>query len=75
MPEDLTWLPPWRLRDMIVKRAVSAVAAGLVPITIGTDGHGSVRLPAALRGIVRIHLSRGLVPVVDYPWPTLSTSR
>ncbi|WRZ36526.1 amidase [Streptomyces phaeochromogenes] len=60
---------------MIVKRAVSAVAAGLVPIAIGTDGAGSVRWPAALCKIMRIHLSRGSVPVVDYRWPALSTSR
>ncbi|WP_405539589.1 amidase [Streptomyces sp. NBC_00075] len=50
----------------------AAVAAGLTPVAIGTDGAGSVRLPAALCGIVGMHVSRGLVPVVDYPWPTLS---
>ena len=42
-----------------------AIAAGLTPIAIGTDGGGSIRLPSSFNGIFGLHPSRGLVP--HYP--------
>jgi allophanate hydrolase len=38
-----------------------AVAAGLVPLALGTDTAGSGRVPAALNGIVGVKPTRGLI--------------
>jgi aspartyl-tRNA(Asn)/glutamyl-tRNA(Gln) amidotransferase subunit A len=42
--------------------AAVAVAAGLGPLAIGTDGGGSTRIPAACNGIVGFKQSLGSVP-------------
>lgn len=56
---------PWRL-DLGAGGssggAATAVAAGLLPFAPGSDGGGSVRIPAAATGLVGIKPSRGLVP-------------
>lgn len=42
--------------------AAAAVAAGLGPLGLGTDGAGSVRIPAACCGIVGLKATLGAVP-------------
>ena len=49
--------------------AGAAVAAGLGPIAIGTDGGGSVRIPASFTGLVGLKATLGRVPA----WPPSMT--
>lgn len=49
--------------------AAAMVACGLVPYALGTDGGGSLRIPAALTGLYGIKAQFGRVPV----YPTSAT--
>ena len=62
---------PWDLRCSAAGSsggAAAAVAAGLAPVAQGSDGGGSIRLPAGVCGLVGIKPTRGRVsngPVSD----------
>ena len=54
----------------------AALAAGLVPLATGSDGGGSIRIPAAVNGLTGMKTSLGRVPLGGGKppgWPLLST--
>lgn len=50
--------------------AAASVAAGITPIAFGTDGGGSVRIPASFTGLATIKGQFGRIPV----WPVSATT-
>lgn len=47
--------------------AAAAVAAGVGPIAVGTDGGGSIRCPASCSGVLGIKATLGRIPFESFP--------
>ncbi|WP_424767554.1 amidase [Paenibacillus sp. sgz302251] len=63
---------PWNLQKSpggSSAGAAASVAAGITPFALGTDGGGSIRIPASLCGLFGIKAQFGRVPV----YPTSAT--
>jgi Asp-tRNA(Asn)/Glu-tRNA(Gln) amidotransferase A subunit family amidase len=56
--------------------AAASVASGMVPLAVGTDGGGSIRIPSAFCGTAGLKPTFGLIPKLPgfRGWPTLSVT-
>jgi aspartyl-tRNA(Asn)/glutamyl-tRNA(Gln) amidotransferase subunit A len=79
VPSETDLVPPprnpWRTADLMVgssSGSAAAVAAGMVPAALGTDGGGSTRLPASQANLVGLKPGRGVIPGTGSPLDEVS---
>ena len=61
---------PWNRKHITggsSSASAAVVAAGIVPLSIGADGGGSIRIPAGLCGIVGLKATWGRIPETGVP--------
>jgi aspartyl-tRNA(Asn)/glutamyl-tRNA(Gln) amidotransferase subunit A len=80
IPSETDLVPPprnpWNTAHLMVgssSGSAAAVAAGMVPVALGTDGGGSTRLPASQANLVGLKPGRGVIPGVGAPIEEIST--
>ena len=68
------WMPDWSPGGSSGGSA-AAIVAGMAPLATGTDGGGSIRIPAAFCGLAGLKPTNGLIGRSPVPsWIDLSTS-
>jgi len=72
-PTRNPWAPEWSPGGSSGGSG-AALAAGMAPIATGTDGGGSIRIPAAFCGLAGLKPTNGVIPRDPVPaWIDLST--
>lgn len=64
------WAAPTHTSGGSSGGAAASVAAGVAPFAWGSDGGGSIRVPAACCGVIGLKSSPGRIPMDDAAWDT-----